>query len=278
MDCHSSRVVVLAAALIGCGSSDQESGSGNGSGDAGIDGEGAGGSSGSSGAAGSAGAIEQFSVPRLSDCLGSCDSNYAAGRTALETIANSCMCGACASVCGGSCPSGTVDNACAYGCLIPMLHIKQCDTEKTACKNDTDCAKYYACAIQCIAPDSTMAIDYQKMRQACVDRINDYRAMEGVADLARRPLQEPCVDKAAAKDSALNTAHASFKSCGEQGQNECFSTDATTGFTLLFCLENMFMEKFTGVENGGHYQNMVRTTFTGLACGASGNVNTQDFY
>jgi hypothetical protein len=47
---------------------------------------------------------------------------------------------------------------------------------------------------------------------------------------------------------------------------------------FLKCLEEMFMEKFTGVENGGHYENMVRTSFTSVACGFAVEAATQNFY
>jgi len=155
----------------------------------------------------------------------------------------------------------------------------QCDNQKYDCNHDVTCKPYLDCASACIAPSGMASVTFDQMRQACVDRINDYRAIEGVAPLSRRQDSEKCADGSAAKDESLNKPHASFGACGEQGQNECFKLGATLGSSMfLTCLEEMFMEKFTGVENGGHYQNMVRTSFTSVACGFAVQAATQNFY
>lgn len=57
-------------------------------------------------------------------------------------------------------------------------------------------------------------------RQACLDKINEYRATENLAPLTLAPeAKQTCTDKEAADDLAANKAHGHFGDCGEWAQN-----------------------------------------------------------
>ncbi len=268
-----------AVAAFSCSSSDDGSLAGNPS-DGGLwGGGGQAAAAGEAGGAGAAGAAEQFVVPRLAECFATCAADYPDGRASLGSFANKCACDECATVCAGLCAGGALDDGCAHGCLIAMLDMRACDNERYDCNHDVVCQKYFECTSRCITPPEVTGVTFDQMRQACVDRINDYRAIEGVAALTRNEASEKCTDSSATKDEQLNQPHASFGACDEDGQNECFTLTVGYGSaSLLRCLEEMFMEKFTGVEGGGHYQNMVRTSFTSVACGFDVVVGTQNFY
>jgi hypothetical protein len=242
------------------------------------------GSAGEAGAAGQAGApAEQMTVPRLPECLAGCAALFPDGLAAFGNLTKSCACETCASACPGVCADagGALDESCADNCFVAAVDMGSCDNQKYDCDHDAVCQKYFSCATLCITPVSiTVKITLDQMRQACVDRINDYRAIEGVGPvLTRRENFEVCTDGSAVKDEQLNKPHASFGDCGETGQNECFQLGAQYGARMfLRCLEEMYMEKYTGIDSGGHYENMVRTSFTSLACGFGVQSATQNFY
>ena len=57
-------------------------------------------------------------------------------------------------------------------------------------------------------------------RQACLDKINEYRATEGLEPLALAPEEkQTCTDKQAGDDLAENKAHGHFRACDEWAQN-----------------------------------------------------------
>jgi hypothetical protein len=218
-------------------------------------------------------------LPRLRDCLAACGASHPQGRAALGSLAKACACDGCAKACAALCGGGALDDGCAHGCLVPFLDMGACDNEKYDCNHDTTCQPYLSCASACITPPGVAGVTLPQMRQACVDRINDYRAMEGVGPLARKQSSESCADGSAANDEKLNKPHASFGSCAEKGQNECFQLGIDyNSAVFLRCLEEMYMEKFTGIDNGGHYQNMVRASFTSVACGFAVEASAQNFY
>ncbi len=75
----------------------------------------------------------------------------------------------------------------------------------------------------------------------CVDRINQFRAGEGLAPYARWTDQESCANGQAKSDSETKTAHGAFGDCTENAQNECPgypSEDAVLGT----CLNQMWAE------------------------------------
>lgn len=108
---------------------------------------------------------------------------------------------------------------------------------------------------------------YDGNRQACVDRINDFRATEGLPPYARWRGIELCTDDEAESDSETNTAHGAFGQCGEQAQNECPgwpSLDAVVEGCLQAMWDEGPGEPFSA---HGHYLNMSSTSYTKVACG-----------
>jgi len=60
----------------------------------------------------------------------------------------------------------------------------------------------------------------ENWREACLDKINEYRATEGLEPLTLAPeAKQTCTDKEAADDLASNKAHGHFGDCGEGAQN-----------------------------------------------------------
>lgn len=120
-------------------------------------------------------------------------------------------------------------------------------------------------------------------REGCLDKINEYRATEGLKPLTLAPeAKQTCTDNQAAEDMAKNAAHGHFGDCGEFAQNSGpnFNTswmkDAAT--VSDYYLEMMWDEKKL-VESGerdpassedypyiGHYLNM-KGSYTQVACG-----------
>ncbi len=87
--------------------------------------------------------------------------------------------------------------------------------------------------------------------EACVDRINAYRASIGLPPYARDASSEACADAQARSDSQTDNAHGAFGDCGEFAQNECPGWDSIEE-VLDGCLQNMWDEG----PGGGHYENM----------------------
>jgi hypothetical protein len=138
-------------------------------------------------------------------------------------------------------------------------------------------------------------------RQACVDKINQLRATQGLPAFARWTEQESCADQQATSDEQNSDPHGSFGDCGEGAQNECLGG----GTNIEGCLDSMWGEKdqagcsgcdacsdaynpscpncdFYGDATGdvcGHYVNMSAKYFSRVACGFSsaGGWATIDF-
>jgi hypothetical protein len=87
--------------------------------------------------------------------------------------------------------------------------------------------------------------------QACVDRINAFRATVGLPPYERDAGSEACADGQARSDSESGDAHGAFGDCGEWAQNECPGWDSIEQ-TIDGCLQSMWDEG----PGGGHYDNM----------------------
>ena len=126
---------------------------------------------------------------------------------------------------------------------------------------------------------------YAAARQACVDKINMFRATLNVAPLTRWTAEEACTDGEAKSDSASGTAHGAFGACKESAQDECpgwGSVDSIAGGTKS-CLDQMWAEgPGTDFSTHGHYINMSNPKYKMVACGytttATGKIwAAQDF-
>lgn len=103
-------------------------------------------------------------------------------------------------------------------------------------------------------------------RQACVDRINAYRATEGKPPYERWLEGEACADEQARIDAQQNEGHASFGRCDERAQNTCLrrrDLDSIVGD----CLQTMWDEGPGSFPEHGHYLNMASTQYSRVACG-----------
>jgi hypothetical protein len=117
----------------------------------------------------------------------------------------------------------------------------------------------------------TLACDdsdpYDAARQACVDKINAWRAGLGLPAFQRWTATEGCADGEAASDGATGTAHGAFPRCGESAQNECPGW-ASIGSITDGCLDMMWAEgPGTPYSEHGHYINMTNPGYTMVACG-----------
>jgi len=110
-------------------------------------------------------------------------------------------------------------------------------------------------------------IPYQDLRERCVQRINEYRATEGLPPYQRWKGGEECADEEARLDSLSGTAHGAFPMCGESAQNECPGWPSLDS-TVEGCLDMMWAEgPGEPFSEHGHYLNMSSTSFTEVACG-----------
>ena len=126
----------------------------------------------------------------------------------------------------------------------------------------------------------------ENWRQACLDKINEYRATENLGPLTLAPEEkQTCTDKQAGDDLAENKAHGHFQACGEWAQNSGpnFSTSwrkTATEATDAF-LKMMWEDEKALVTSGerdpdkkedysyiGHYLNM-KGNYKTVACGIS---------
>ena len=103
--------------------------------------------------------------------------------------------------------------------------------------------------------------------QACVDRINAFRATEGLSPLERWTEAETCTSQQAQSDAQAGGAHVNFGQCGESAQNTCpgwpSSADVVEG-----CLQAMWDEgPGEDFSAHGHYINMSNPQYTRVACG-----------
>ena len=123
---------------------------------------------------------------------------------------------------------------------------------------------------------------YSAARQDCVDRINEYRASEGLPAYDRWTEAEDCADSQAEQDAASNTAHGAFGQCDEWAQNECPGFGSVDQ-VIDRCLQMMWDEgPGDDFNTHGHYINMTNPDYTQAACGfyttSSGDVwAVQDF-
>jgi hypothetical protein len=108
---------------------------------------------------------------------------------------------------------------------------------------------------------------YAADRQACVDRINGFRATVGLPPLSRWAEQEGCTDTEAASDSQTGQAHGKFGACKESAQNECPGWGSVDD-TIQDCLQSMWDEgPGEPYSEHGHYINMSSPDYTKVACG-----------
>lgn len=107
---------------------------------------------------------------------------------------------------------------------------------------------------------------YAAERQACVDRINAFRATLGVAPLERWTAEEACTDTQAQSDSQTGDAHGQFGDCSERAQNECPGWNSIEQ-TIEDCLQDMWDEGPGDFAQHGHYLNMSSPDHSQVACG-----------
>lgn len=121
-------------------------------------------------------------------------------------------------------------------------------------------------------------------RQQCVQQTNEFRARLNLSPLAQRFDKEACADVDAQGDSATGKAHGGSGHCGFKAQNECPAWSGSNDHVVYECLNMMFAEgPGEPYSEHGHYINMTRAHYTGVACGffrtASGKLwVVQNFY
>ena len=121
-------------------------------------------------------------------------------------------------------------------------------------------------------------------RQACLDKINEYRATENLGPLTLAPEEkQTCTDKEAADDLAENKAHGHFGNCGEWAQNSGTNFNTSWVKTAIeasdMYLKMMWEDEKALVTSGerdpdkkedysyiGHYLNM-KGNYKTVACG-----------
>lgn len=102
---------------------------------------------------------------------------------------------------------------------------------------------------------------------ACVDRINAFRATEGLAPLLRWVEAESCSGEQSGLDATGDGPHGNFGMCGERAQNTCPNWPSTGGI-IEGCLQQMWDEgPGEPFAEHGHYLNMSSTEYTKVACG-----------
>ena len=124
----------------------------------------------------------------------------------------------------------------------------------------------------------------ENWREACLDKINEYRATEGLDPLTLAPeAKQTCTDKEAADDLASNKAHGHFGDCGEGAQNSGPNFNTSWRKTAIEVsdayLKMMWEDEKALVTSGerdpnksedypyiGHYLNM-KGNYKTVACG-----------
>jgi hypothetical protein len=114
--------------------------------------------------------------------------------------------------------------------------------------------------------DGTGLPPYEKERAACVERINAFRATEGLPPLRRWVGAESCSDLQAKSDSETGQAHGAFGDCGERAQNECPGWRSVPSI-VEGCLQAMWDERLDPAGEQGHYRNMSSARHGEVACG-----------
>lgn len=97
----------------------------------------------------------------------------------------------------------------------------------------------------------------------CVDTINELRAQDGLAPLARWPEIEGCSDTQAKSDAETNKPHGAFQRCGESGQNECPGWKGGAETAIVQCLKAMWAQG----PGEGHHDLMASKQWKRVACG-----------
>jgi hypothetical protein len=118
---------------------------------------------------------------------------------------------------------------------------------------------------------------YDAARDACVAAVNHYRALAGVAPLARHRAKEGCADAQATADAAHGVAHYAYThnapSCLEDNvidrQNECPAWFGPPAKTATNCIATMYAEGPGPGAAHGHYTTMTNAQLTRLSCGFS---------
>ena len=115
--------------------------------------------------------------------------------------------------------------------------------------------------------DGDGADEFAEARLRCVQKINAFRAAEGIPALARWNSGEPCADDEARQDALAGQSHSAFGECGEAAQNECPSWPSVDDI-IDGCLQSMWDEG-PGADYSvhGHYINMSSTSYEKVACG-----------
>jgi hypothetical protein len=103
--------------------------------------------------------------------------------------------------------------------------------------------------------------------QHCVDEINRYRATKGLTALGRWGEGEACAVTEARDDSQTGQAHGTFGRCQERSQNACPGWPGKSNDVIDGCLKMMWNEGPGAFPEHGHYENMVDTKVTRVACG-----------
>ena len=124
----------------------------------------------------------------------------------------------------------------------------------------------------------------ENWREACLDKINEYRATEGLDPLTLAPEEkQTCTDNQAADDLASNKAHGHFGDCGEGAQNSGPNFNTSWRKTAIEVsdayLKMMWEDEKALVTSGerdpnksedypyiGHYLNM-KGNYKTVACG-----------
>ncbi len=116
------------------------------------------------------------------------------------------------------------------------------------------------------SPDGDSSDPLNAWRQACVNRINDYRSGIGLPAYARWTDAEYCSDSEAQSDSETDDPHGAFGQCGESAQNECPGWPSYQDI-IDGCLQMMWDEGPGDFAGHGHYLNMSSTSYTRASCG-----------
>jgi hypothetical protein len=115
-------------------------------------------------------------------------------------------------------------------------------------------------------PSGANQPDYESFRAECVDRINAFRASEGLPALSRWKDAESCSDGEARSDSETGKAHSAFGTCKEWAQDECPGWGSAQS-TVDGCLQSMWDERLNPNGEQGHYRNMSNAKYKSVACG-----------
>ena len=149
-----------------------------------------------------------------------------------------------------------------FGIIAAMAWMAGCNLNRTADEGFTEVDRPGF-------PDNgsgTGLPHYELERVACVDRINTFRATEGLPPLRRWLGAESCSDLEAEGDSKTGIAHDHFQDCGEWAQNECPGWNSV-GQVVQGCLQAMWDEKLVPSGPQGHYVNMTNTQYSEVSCG-----------